>query len=300
MLKLLQIILICSLPFFVIAQQPDTITKEDLRIAAKVIGIDFTEPERDSMLRDVRDNVREYTKMRSLPLNNSVPMTLWQSPLLPGMKFDTKQLPAQWNIPANVMMPTNKADLAFYSILQLASLIKNKKITSVELTRFFIERIRKYGDTLQCVISVTEEIAMQQAKAADAEIAKGKYRGLLHGIPYGAKDLLAKKGYKTTWGSVPFKDQVLDYDATVITRLEEAGAVLCAKLTLGELAWGDVWFGGTTKNPWNLKRGSSGSSAGSASSVSAGLLPFAIGSETLGSIVSPRSIFCSKLCNVAS
>jgi Asp-tRNA(Asn)/Glu-tRNA(Gln) amidotransferase A subunit family amidase len=124
------------------------------------------------------------------------------------------------------------------------------------------------------------------SQKADAEIAKGKYRGLLHGIPYGAKDLLAKKGYKTTWGSVPFKDQVLDYDATVITRLEEAGAVLCAKLTLGELAWGDVWFGGTTKNPWNLKRGSSGSSAGSASSVSAGLLPFAIGSETLGSIVS--------------
>jgi Asp-tRNA(Asn)/Glu-tRNA(Gln) amidotransferase A subunit family amidase len=142
---------------------------------------------------------------------------------------------------------------------------------------------------LACVITLTEDLAIQQAKKADAEIAKGKYRGLLHGIPYGAKDLLAKKGYKTTWGSVPFKDQVLDYDATVITRLEEAGAVLCAKLTLGELAWGDVWFGGTTKNPWNLKRGSSGSSAGSASSVSAGLLPFAIGSETLGSIVSPSS-----------
>lgn len=152
-----------------------------------------------------------------------------------------------------------------------------------------MERLKTYDKQLACVITLTEDLAIQQAKKADAEIAKGKYRGLLHGIPYGAKDLLAKKGYKTTWGSVPFKDQVLDYDATVVTRLEEAGAVLCAKLTLGELAWGDVWFGGTTKNPWNLKRGSSGSSAGSASSVSAGLLPFAIGSETLGSIVSPSS-----------
>ena len=289
MLKLLQIILICSLPLFVTSQQSDTISKEDLRIAAKVIGIDFTEPERDSMLRDVRDNVREYTKMRSLPLNNSVPMTLWQSPLLPGMKFDTKQLPAQWNIPANVMMPTNKADLAFYSILQLASLIKNKKITSVELTRFFIERIRKYGDTLQCVISVTEEIAMQQAKAADAEIAKGKYRGLLHGIPYGLKDLFAVKGTKTTWGAAPYKDQTIDEDSYVYTKLKESGAVLVAKFTLGALAMGDWWFGGRTKNPWNLNFGSSGSSAGSASATVAGLVPFAIGTETLGSIVSPST-----------
>ena len=289
MLKLLQIILICSLPFFVIAQQRDTISKEDLRIAAKVIGIDFTEPERDSMLRDVRDNVREYTKMRSLPLNNSIPMTLWQSPLLPGMKFDTKQLPAQWNIPANVMMPTNKADLAFYSILQLASLIKNKKITSVELTRFFIERIRKYGDTLQCVISVTEEIALQQAKAADAEIAKGKYRGPLHGIPYGLKDLFAVKGTKTTWGAAPYKDQTIDEDSYVYTKLKESGAVLVAKFTLGALAMGDWWFGGRTKNPWNLNFGSSGSSAGSASATVAGLVPFAIGTETLGSIVSPST-----------
>lgn len=289
MLKLLQIILICSLPLFVTSQQSDTISKEDLRIAAKVIGIDFTEPERDSMLRDVRDNVREYTKMRSLPLNNSVPMTLWQSPLLPGMKFDTKQLPAQWNIPANVMMPTNKPDLAFYSILQLASLIKNKKITSVELTRFFIERIRKYGDTLQCVISVTEEIALQQAKAADAEIAKGKYRGPLHGIPYGLKDLFAVKGTKTTWGAAPYKDQTIDEDSYVYTKLKESGAVLVAKFTLGALAMGDWWFGGRTKNPWNLNFGSSGSSAGSASATVAGLVPFAIGTETLGSIVSPST-----------
>ncbi|MEY4541189.1 MAG: hypothetical protein RLZZ306_2946, partial [Bacteroidota bacterium] len=183
----------------------------------------------------------------------------------------------------------DKNDLAFYNVRQLAELIKTKKISSVELTKFYLERLKKYDPQLQCVVTLTEDLALKQATQADAEIALGKYRGLLHGIPYGAKDLLAKKGYKTTWGSVPFKDQVLDYDAVVVERLEKAGAVLCAKLTLGELAWGDVWFGGTTKNPWNLKRGSSGSSAGSASSVAAGLLPFAIGSETLGSIVSPSS-----------
>ncbi|MEJ8841963.1 amidase [Lacibacter sp. H375] len=272
------------------AQQKDTISKEDLKIAAKVIGLDFTEPERDSMLRDVRDNYSEYARMRSLPLNNNVPMSLWQSPVLPGMQFDTKQLPVQWNIPVNVNMPINKADLAFYDILHLASLIKNKKITSVELTKFFIERIRKYGDTLQCVISVTEDIAMQQAKSADAEIAKGKYRGPLHGIPYGLKDLFAVKGTKTTWGATPYKDQTIDEDSYVYTRLKDAGAVLIAKFTLGALAMGDWWFGGRTKNPWNLNFGSSGSSAGSASATVAGLVPFAIGTETLGSIISPSTV----------
>lgn len=290
MLKALFFSFICSLSFFASAQKPDTISKEDIRIAAKLIGLDFTEPERDSMLRDVRDNYTEYVRMHSLPLNNNVPMSLWQSPVLPGMQFETKQLPVKWNIPSNVNMPANKADLAFYTILQLASLIKNKKISSEELTKFFIERIRKYGDTLQCVISVTEEIAMQEAKAADAEIARGKYRGPLHGIPYGLKDLFAVKGTKTTWGAAPYKDQVIEEDSYVYTKLKEAGAVLVAKFTLGALAMGDWWFGGRTKNPWNLNFGSSGSSAGSASATVAGLVPFAIGTETLGSIVSPSTV----------
>jgi Asp-tRNA(Asn)/Glu-tRNA(Gln) amidotransferase A subunit family amidase len=272
------------------AQQKDTISKEDLIIAAKVMGLEFTEPERDSMLRNVRDNRINYGRMRTLPLNNSVPMSLWQSPVLPGMKFETKQVPVLWNIPANVSMPMNKADLAFYHILQLASLIKNKKITSVELTKFFIDRIRKFGDTLQCVISVTEEIALQQAKAADAEIAKGKYRGPLHGIPYGLKDLFAVKGTKTTWGAAPYQQQTIEEDSYVYTKLKDAGAVLIAKFTLGALAMGDWWYGGRTKNPWNLNFGSSGSSAGSASATVAGLVPFAIGTETLGSIVSPSTV----------
>jgi Asp-tRNA(Asn)/Glu-tRNA(Gln) amidotransferase A subunit family amidase len=290
MRKLLLLLFISLLSTTISAQQTDTISKEDLKIAAKLIGLNFTEAERDSMLRDVRDNARKYSVMHKLPLNNNVPMSLWQSPVLPGMQFDTKQLPVQWNIPANVNMPVNKADLAFYNILQLASLIKNKKITSVELTKFFIERIRKYGDTLQCVISLTEEIAMQQAKVADAEIAKGKYRGALHGIPYGLKDLFAVKGTKTTWGATPYKDQTIDEDSYVYTKLREAGAVLVAKFTLGALAMGDRWYAGRTKNPWNLAVGSSGSSAGSASATVAGLVPFAIGTETLGSIVSPSTV----------
>jgi Asp-tRNA(Asn)/Glu-tRNA(Gln) amidotransferase A subunit family amidase len=290
MRKSLFIFVAIILSLSITAQQKDTISKEDLKVAAKVMGLDFTEPERDSMLSDVRDNAAEYSRMHRLPLNNSVPMSLWQSPVLPGMQFETKQLPVQWSIPANVNMPVNKADLAFYNILQLASLIKNKKITSVELTKFFIERIRKYGDTLQCVISVTEEIAMQQAKAADAEIAKGKYRGPLHGLPYGLKDLFAVKGTKTTWGATPYKDQTIDEDSYVYAKLKDAGAVLIAKFTLGALAMGDWWFGGRTKNPWNLNFGSSGSSAGSASATVAGLVPFAIGTETLGSIVSPSTV----------
>lgn len=156
------------------AQKTDTLTPADLRTGANIIGLSFTDPELDSMLREVIDNRTEYYRMRQLPLDNSVPPSLWQNPVLPGMQLNTVQAKVKWNIPSNVTLPANRNDLAFYSILQLASLIKHKKISSVELTRFFIDRIRKYGDTLQCVISVTEDIAMQQAQQADAEIAAGK------------------------------------------------------------------------------------------------------------------------------
>ncbi len=280
----LLLIFICSSSF---AQQTDTITKTDIKTSGKLIGINYTEQEIDSMYVYVRNRTREYNKRYQLNLNNSVPMSLWQSPVLPGMKFETIQKPVLWNIPATVSMPANKNELAFYTIMQLASLIKNKKITSVELTQFFINRLKRFGDSLQCVVSITEEIAMQQAKAADAEIAKGKYRGPLHGIPYGLKDLFAVKETKTTWGAAPYKEQIINEDAYVYEKLREAGAVLVAKFTLGALAQGDWWFGGRTKNPWNLNVGSSGSSAGSASATVAGLVPFAIGTETLGSIISP-------------
>jgi Asp-tRNA(Asn)/Glu-tRNA(Gln) amidotransferase A subunit family amidase len=270
-----------------IENQP--LTVEIVKQAEKIMGLEFTPAEADSMLVELTDTRKNFEDIRKVELKNEVSPALLFNPLPVGFEFEKGQSSFKASDVNSIAMPTDKNDLAFYNVRQLAELIKTKKISSVELTKFYLERLKKYDPQLQCVVTLTEDLALKQAAQADAEITAGKYRGLLHGIPYGAKDLLAKKGYKTTWGSVPYKDQVLDYDAVVVERLEKAGAVLCAKLTLGELAWGDVWFGGTTKNPWNLKRGSSGSSAGSASSVAAGLLPFAIGSETLGSIVSPSS-----------
>ncbi len=268
--------------------QDTTIKKSDLMSSAKVFDMRFTQKEIDTLYSDVLDNVLNYQAMHKLSLNNSVPLSLWQNPVVPGMTFNKIQKPIIWN-KVNASVPTNKNDLAFYSIEQLAFLLKNKKISSVELTQFFIDRIKKWGDTLQCVITITQDIAMDQAKKADAEIAAGKYRGLLHGIPYGLKDLFAVKGTKTTWGAAPYKNQNIDEDAFVYTQLKEAGAVLVAKFTLGALAMGDYWYGGRTKNPWNINYGSSGSSAGSTSATVAGLVPFAIGTETYGSIISPST-----------
>lgn len=267
----------------------DTLSKKDFSIGDNFLGINFTESEIDSMYGSVRNSVSEIKKMHKYHLGNEVPMTLAHSPVLPGMKFNTKQESIKWDIPKNINVPANKNELAFYSILQLASLIKNKKITSVDLTQFFISRLKKYGDSLQCIISLTEDIALQQAMQADKEIASGKYRGPLHGIPYGLKDLFSVKGTKTTWGAEPYKNQTIDEDAYVYTKLKDAGAVLVAKFTLGALAQGDYWYGGRTKNPWNLKFGSSGSSAGSTAATVAGIVPFAIGTETLGSIISPST-----------
>jgi Asp-tRNA(Asn)/Glu-tRNA(Gln) amidotransferase A subunit family amidase len=288
-MKKVFILFSASLLFVVNTFSQDTITKADLNTAAKVAALQFTDPEIDSMLGNVRFERSNIENMRKFPLDNGTPMTLAHSPVLPGMTFNKVQQPINWNIPTNVSLPKNKNDLAFYSILQLASLVKNKKITSVALTQFFIDRLKKFNDSLQFVVSFTEDIAMNEARQADKEIAAGKYRGPLHGIPYGLKDLFSVKGTKTTWGAAPYKEQVREEDAFVYTQLKKAGAVLVAKLTLGALAMGDVWFGGRTNNPWNLKYGSSGSSAGSASSTVAGCLPFAIGTETLGSIISPST-----------
>jgi len=268
----------------------DSITVTDLQAAEKIISLHFTEPKEDSLLDQVKDRSKEYDKMHRYSLDNSVPVTMAESPVLPYMDLNKRQQPVNFSIPKGIEMPANRNDLAFYSISELASLIKNKKITSVELTKFFIDRLKKYGDTLQCVISLTEDIAMKEAAEADKEIAEGKYRGLLHGIPYGLKDLFAVKGTKTTWGAEPYKDQVINTDSYVYTKLKEAGAVLIAKLTLGALAMDDYWFGGRTKNPWNMLEGSSGSSAGSAAATAAGLVPFAIGTETDGSIISPSTV----------
>jgi Asp-tRNA(Asn)/Glu-tRNA(Gln) amidotransferase A subunit family amidase len=266
----------------------DTLTTKDIQSAAKLLDLSFTQKEIDTMYDGVKDNLAGYRIMHKQTLKNDVPMSLWQSPVLPGMQFNTKQEQVKWSFP-KTDLPADKKELAYYSILQLASLVKHKKISSVELTQLFIDRIKQYGDSLQCVISITGEIAMEQAKQADAEIAQGKYRGPLHGIPYGLKDLFAVKGTKTTWGAAPYKEQHIEEDAFVYEQLRSAGAVLIAKFTLGALAMGDYWYGGRTKNPWNTKTGSSGSSAGSTAATVAGLVPFAIGTETWGSIVSPSS-----------
>ena len=280
--------LLLSFGIFVSAQDT-SIQKKDLISASKIFDLSFTTKEIDTLYSDVVDNLANYKAMHNLSLPNSVPLSMWQTPVVPGMRFNKVQNPIAWKLDNTVQLPANKNDLAFYTIEQLASLIKNKKISSLALTQFFIERIKKWGDTLQCVISLQEEIAYAQAKKADAELAQGKYRGLLHGIPYGLKDLFAVKGTKTTWGAAPYQNQTIDEDAFVYTKLRDAGAVMVAKFTLGALAMGDYWFGGRTKNPWNLKYGSSGSSAGSTSATVAGLVPFAIGTETWGSIVSPST-----------
>lgn len=266
------------------------ITKEQIDSAEKIIGLNFTDAEKDSMLDNLNEQLTNYENIRKIDLPNSIPPAIMFNPIPIGFQINHEQKPIKFSNYSNVKLPLNKDDLAFYSIGELAHLIKTRKITSKELTKFFIERLKKYGPVLHSVITLTEERALAEAKKADEEIAKGIYKGMLHGIPYGVKDLLSTKKYKTTWGSVPFKEQLIDEDATVIKKLHEAGAVLCAKLTMGELAWGDVWFGGMTRNPWDTTKGSSGSSAGSASSVSAGLLPFAIGTETWGSIVSPSTV----------
>ncbi len=251
--------------------------------------LNFTEAERDSLFSGLQNYQKSIEAIHQFKLNNNIPMSLVFDPIPVGLEITNEQKPIDWGLPKEVVMPAKKEDLAFYPVYKLAVLIKSKKITSVELTQLYLNRLKKYSDTLQCSITLMEESALKQAQKADEEISKGKYRGPLHGIPYGIKDLLSVDGVETTWGAAPYKGQVFNETATVVKKLEEAGAVLLVKLTLGALAMGDIWYGGVTKNPWNLKDGSSGSSAGSSSATVAGLVAFAIGTETLGSIVSPAT-----------
>jgi Asp-tRNA(Asn)/Glu-tRNA(Gln) amidotransferase A subunit family amidase len=257
--------------------------------AGRLVGLEFTAAEIDTMLPDLADNLEAFLALRALALPNDVPPALLFQPLPVGLdpRSYLKNDPPRWSKATKVKRPDDLNALAFWSVRDLAELVRSRQVSAMELTKLSLARLREFGPRLECVVTLTEERALAAAADADAEISQGHYRGLLHGIPFGAKDLFAVPGYRTTWGSVPYKDQTIDDTATVITRLEAAGAVLVAKLTMGELAWGDVWFGGMTRNPWNLEQGSSGSSAGSASAVAAGLVPFALGTETLGSIVSP-------------
>jgi Asp-tRNA(Asn)/Glu-tRNA(Gln) amidotransferase A subunit family amidase len=257
--------------------------------AEKMGGLIFTPDERELLLEEVEKRLANYDAVRKIPLSNAIMPPLYFNPQMPGV--GSRAVPREYPLfdASEVEQPANLEDAAFFPVTKLASLIRSRKITSVELTEMYLARLKRYNHHLQCVVTYTEDLAMQQARRADAEIAAGLYRGPLHGIPWGAKDLLTTRGYRTTWGAPPYKDQIIDMDSTVVKLLDEAGAVLIAKLTLGALAYGDVWFDGTTKNPWDLSEGSSGSSAGSASATAAGLVGFSIGTETLGSIVSPST-----------
>ncbi len=268
--------------------------------AAILAGIGpFTDEQKKMMIDGLVDRNGSMKAIRKLKLPNSVAPCYVFHPLPAPAKTTAscESLPeprGSFTVQADAVIPAATVparieDLAFASVIHVASLLKARKITSLDLTKMYIARLKRYDPKLHFVITLTEERALAQAKKADEEIAAGKWRGPLHGIPWGAKDLLAVKGYPTTWGAGGFEHQSFDEDATVVQRLDEAGAVLVAKFTLGALAMGDKWFGGRTRNPWNPKQGSSGSSAGSASAVAAGCVAFALGSETLGSIASPST-----------
>jgi len=260
------------------------IDADTLAAAEKLIGLRLTDDERQLMLDELNGRLTHYEALRAVTPDNDVPPF---DPRPPATGLATPRRPLQPSALPDLQRPEKLEQLAFYTVPQLAQLLRARRVSSLELTQMYLKRLKRYDPQLRCVITLTEALALEQARRADAEIAKGHYRGPLHGIPWGAKDLLAVKNYPTTWGATPYKEQTLDLDATVVQRLEAAGAVLLAKLSLGALAWGDVWFDGVTKSPWDVEQGSSGSSAGPASATAAGLVGFSLGSETLGSIVSP-------------
>ena len=290
------------------------ITPEMLDQAAMLAGVGpFTANQKQMMLDGLNDQREAYDAIRALKIPNSVAPAFVFHPQGAATSIEPPRIVVSPNAPLevadflglthdcggpgcpnvylyeNLKAPANIDSLAFASVGTMGQLLEARKITSLALTQMYLARLKRYDSKLHFVITLTEDRALAQAKKADEEIAAGKYRGLLHGIPWGAKDLLAVKGYPTTWGAGGFEHQSFDEDATVVQRLDEAGAVLVAKLTLGALAMGDKWFGGRTRNPWNPEQGSSGSSAGSASAVAAGCVAFALGSETLGSISSPST-----------
>ncbi len=271
-------------------QQGDAqrITPEMLAHALALSGLTVSEEDQRSMLRAANQNLARYEELRQVRIPNDVAPPFYFSPLTPGMKVNRAKQPLRFSSP-QVKRPANLEDVAFWPIVRLSQLIRTRQVKSVELTEMYLARLHRYNDKLNCVVTFLDDLAMAQAKQADAEIKAGHYKGPLHGIPWGAKDIIAVKGYKTTWGSGAYKDQTIDDEASVVGMLRDAGAVLIAKLATGELASGDQWFGGQTKNPWNLMEGSSGSSAGPASATAAGCVAFGIGSETSGSILSPSA-----------
>ena len=275
-----------------LAQGKTEITEAMIAQAAAIADVPVPTEQRKTLLETLNERVKGYEEIHKLHIPNSVAPALVFDPVLPSTKLETEKRPMKMS-PAPAVaargVPTNLEDVCFASARELSELVRTKKISSLALTQMYLERLKRYDPQLHFVITLTEERALIKAKEADRDLAAGKYRGPLHGLPWGAKDLLAVAGYATTWGAGGFEKQTFDEDATVVTRLDKAGAVLVAKLSLGALAMDDRWFGGKTRNPWNPAQGSSGSSAGSASAVAAGCVAFAIGSETLGSISSPST-----------
>ena len=268
-----------------------------IEAAAAVIGLSLTGTERDSLAADLESQRSDLAALRAELPDNAVAPALRFDPLfwrpeavaeLAHAARDPEAGPA-WRLPSSVSRPADDSELAWLPISDLAALLLTGQVTSVELTSLALNRLRAHDPRLRCVVTLLEERALARARLADVELSRGEWRGPLHGVPCGVKDLLAIPEHPTTWGAAPYRDQVRGELATVVARLDTAGAVIVAKLSLGALAWGDVWFGGMTRNPWNLEEGSSGSSAGSCSAVAAGLVPFAIGTETWGSIVSPAA-----------
>jgi Asp-tRNA(Asn)/Glu-tRNA(Gln) amidotransferase A subunit family amidase len=269
-----------------LAEGAAKVTAGMVKQAEWIAGVTFTDAERELMLSDLNETAEGLAALRAVALDNAVPPAIaFSAGSAPPAGAGAPEPSPRRERPA--VRPPSDDDLAFAGVRELGRLLRARKVSSTELTKLALARLRTYGPALSCAVTVTEELSLAQAKRADEELAAGKERGPLHGIPWGAKDLIAVPGYPTTWGSPLFREQVRPETATVYRKLEEAGAVLVAKTSVGELAWGDVWFGGTTKNPWKPEQGSSGSSAGSASATAAGLVPFAIGTETWGSIVSP-------------
>jgi hypothetical protein len=265
------------------------ITKEMIDAAAALANVTISEEYKQMMLDNLNEQAKGYEAIHALHMPNSIEPALLFDPVVNGTKYETERKPERMSAAPNIAVTKNLDQLAFATVRELAELVRTKKVSSSALTEMYLERLKHFDPTLKFTVTLTEERARAQARDADREIAAGKYRGPLHGLPWGAKDLLAVKGYRTTWGAAGFEKQTLDEDAVVVQRLDAAGAVLVAKLTLGALAEGDVWFGGKTRNPWNPAQGSSGSSAGPASATAAGCVAFSIGSETLGSISSPST-----------
>jgi Asp-tRNA(Asn)/Glu-tRNA(Gln) amidotransferase A subunit family amidase len=272
---------------------PLRITRDMMHNAEKVIGLEFTDAQETMALPGVNRSLDSFEVLRKLDIPLDTEPAISFHPALPGFHVKRAAAKTKFKFGKNEAAQFKSVEeLAFATVPQLAELIRTRKVSSVELTKMYLGRLKRYGPKLLCVVTLTEDLAMKQAQDADNDLKRGKYRGPLHGIPWGAKDLFATKGIKTTWGAEPYRDQVIDYDSTVVERLRAAGAVLVAKLSMGALAQGPKWFGGVTRNPWapdEGQTGSSGSSAGPASATSAGLVGFSIGTETLGSIISPSS-----------